>query len=182
MKKKKISYVILAIFLASMIGSPSVIAIEETFRFHFTQYATGTAWETYPQDMVDGDEDDYASTTDDRDVQYLTTGMSFGDEGDISKVELRVKGYWENADADIVLQPVFGGLDEGDLHVFNAPKELANASWSEWFDITDDTNSHTYWTWDDIEDLCCNVKVGDHSNGFTLYCSIVQIQVTYEPN
>ncbi len=181
MKNKITAIVTLAIFLFSMIGSPSVSAIEETYTFHFASRVA--EWETDPADMCDGDEHDYASTTDDRDVQYLTTGMAFGDEGDISKVELRVKAYWSDADADIVLQPIFGGIDEGDLQPFDCPEEPPDPDcWSNWFEISDDTNSHTYWDWDDVENLCCRVTVGDHSSGFTLYCSIVQVRVTFEPN
>jgi hypothetical protein len=150
-----------------------------TYTFHFASHDEGIEWETDPRDMTDGDEYDYASTTDDRDVQYLQTGMTFQDEGDISKVELRVKAYWSDADADIILQPVFGGSANGDLHVYEATN---TPNWSDWFNITDDTNAHSFWTWQDIEDLCCNVTVGDHSSGFTLYCSIVQVRVTYEPN
>jgi hypothetical protein len=163
-----------------MIVSPSVSAIEETYTFSFRDYDEG--WETDAGDMVDDDEHDYASTTNEYDVQYLKTGMSFGDEGDISKVELNVKAYWTGADADIVLQPVFGGVAEGDLHPFSPLEGVSNASFSDWFDITKDTNAHSFWTWEDVEDLCCRVMVDDHSSGFTLYCSIVQVRVTYEPN
>lgn len=183
MKNKMIALVTLAIFTFSMIGNPTVSAIEDTYIFNFATHDDEIEWETDPNDMRDGDEHDYASTTDELDVQYLQTGMAFGDEGDISKVELQVKAYWTGADADIILQPVFGGVSNGDLHPFNASEGPPSpSSWSGWIDITSDTNAHSFWTWDDIEDLCCNVTVGDHSSGFTLYCSIVQVRVTYTPD
>jgi hypothetical protein len=175
MKNKIISIITLAIFLFSMTLSPSISAIETTFTFDFGDYEDG--WETNPGYMCDGNEYTFASTTDRCDFQYLTTGMSFEDEGEISKVELRVKANWSGAEADIVIQPVFGGSANGDLHPFDCTN---SASWSSWFNITNDTNAHSFWTWNDIEDLCCNITVGDHSSGFTLYCSMVQVRVTYE--
>lgn len=181
MKNKIIAFVTLTIFIFSMIGSPTVCAIDETVEFSFSDDVA--EWETNPDYMHDGNENTYASTTDDRDVEYLTSGIEFQDPGEIKYVKLKVKAYWSGADADVVLQPVFGGSANGDLHPYNAKQGPPNSTyWSDWIDITEDTNAHSFWTWDDVEDLCCNVTVGEHSSGFTLYCSMVKVQVTYTPS
>ena len=51
--------------------------------------------------------------------------------------------------------------------------------WSDWFDVTDDTNSHSYWTWREVDRLDVNVSLGLGMTGFTVYVSQVEIKVTY---
>ena len=65
---------------------------------------------------------------------------------------------------------------DGDNHIFSPG---TNASWSEWFDITADTNAPRPWTWTDVDNLG---DVESHSTTiwpFTLYCSKVEIRVTH---
>jgi hypothetical protein len=77
---------------------------------------------------------------------------------------------------NIILRPVFSGGD-GDDHVFVTS---SSAVWSSWFDITDDTNISGKWDWKEMPVLFCDVE-SDLSSGFTLYCSKVEIRVTYNP-
>ena len=182
MKNKIISIITLAIFLFSMIGSPSVSAVEMTTEFTFLINDGRMVWESNYNNMDDGDEDTYASTTHSQDVQRLSSGVDFEETYEITAVHLKVRAYWTSAERDIVLQPIFSGNKNGDLHPFNCQQGVPQSpseGWSSWINITNDTNAHSYWTWDDVEELCCNVTVGDGSSGFNLYCSIVKCRVTY---
>jgi hypothetical protein len=129
--------------------------------------------------MADGDEDTYASTTEDDDVQQLINNTCTGSEsGTIDTIYIRAKAYYTGASREVVLQPVFPGGD-GDNHSFYPPLGLPNADWSSWFEITDDTNSHSFWTWRDVKDLVVKVKVGLGMTGYTVYVSKVEIKVEY---
>ncbi len=169
---------VLVILILPLIGN-TVCASENTYYFNGYINSEEWRWETNPGNMTDGNTGTFASTTDSNDVQWLNSNTCDGTEtGTITKVEIRVFGYWSGADRDIILQPVFGGSLDGDEHSFDAPKD--EGVWSSWFNITDDTNSHSYWTWRHVEDLDCKVKVGAGSIGFTLYASKVEIKVTYD--
>jgi hypothetical protein len=167
---------VLAIFILPLMGNTACATSERIFCFnrnHDTE-----VWETNPENLEDCNESTYASTTDASDVHRLIANTCTGTETEIiDKVYIRVKGYWSGADRDIVLQPVFGGSLDGDNHSFDASD---TSRWSDWFEISDDTNTHTYWTWRDVANLDCKVKVGIGSSGFTLYASKVEIKVTYD--
>ncbi len=183
MKKKNIlTYVVLAIFLVSMIGTNTVSAIEETYILPFGIYdEERDYWETNPSYMVDENPNNYANTTIVDDSQFLMTAIMLDDLGTVKKVELRVRAYWTGATRDITLRPYFSGRDPGDLHTwYEVPENDGN--WSDWMDITTDTNANSFWDWRHVEDLCCLVTVGDGSSGFNLWCSQVEIRVTYEPD
>ncbi|KYK30865.1 MAG: hypothetical protein AYK22_02925 [Thermoplasmatales archaeon SG8-52-3] len=180
MKNKLTIFVTLAIFLFSIIGSPTVSAIDETTILPFGIYDQyRNYWDTYPEYMVNQDEEDYTNTTTIDDSEFISTDIMLEDLGTITKVELRANGYWTDAQRSIVLQPYFSGIYPGDDHTFNPPENEGN--WSNWMEITSDTNAHAYWDWTDFEDLCCLVRVGGGNNGFNLWCSQVEIRITYTP-
>lgn len=141
-------------------------------------------WE-YPDYMVDGDYESFAYVEIDGIEQYCSLNTCEGEDlGDISKVEIRACGYYENqgTTADISLTPVYGGKTYGSEYIFDAP-EGEPAAWSEWFDITNNGNVSLKWTWKNVQDLDCDVEaVGNESEGFVLYCSKVDIRVTYIDN
>jgi hypothetical protein len=164
--------VVATVFLLPLMSNT---ACASEITFYFNDYDEG--WETNPGNMIDGNENTYASTTDSTDIEWLNGNTCTGTElGTISLVEIRVKGNWSGAERDIILQPIFGGTLPGDYHIFDAS---SYASWSRWFDITDDNNSYDWWTWRYVDNLECKVIVGGGSSGFTLYCSKVEIRVTY---
>jgi len=178
MKSKITTYVALAIFLLSMIGTSTVSA--DSYTLNFTICYQPYQW-TNHGNMHDDDPDTYASTTDDTDSERLGFSVELDDLGDITKVEIQARGYWSGAQHNITLQPFFGRYPgaPGDEHEF----VLTNtASYSGWIDITTDTNAHSFWTFDDVEELTCLISVGEGSSGFTVYCSIVQVRVTYTPD
>jgi hypothetical protein len=174
---------ILAILVLPFMGNTALSDSRNERIFYFNSYdqsPSGETWETNPGYMVDGDNGTFASTTIDRDIQLLNGNTCDGSgSGSITEVYLRTFGYWNSSgeDRDIILRPVFGGVLDGDDHIFNGS---SSGEWSEWFDITNDTNSHTFWTWPLVQALDCDVEVGRGDEGsFTLYCSIVQIRVIY---
>jgi hypothetical protein len=182
MKNKIIACITLAIFLFSMIGSPTVCAIDDTYELPFGLYNDERDyWETNPGNMVNQNENSYANTTIVDDSQFIMTSIMLDDLGTITKVELRAKAYWTGATRDIILRPYFSGEYPGDLHVIDDVPQ-SSGGWSNWTDITTDTNAHSFWDWTDVEDLCCLVTVGDGSSGFNLWCSQVEIRVTYTPD
>ena len=95
--------------------------------------------------------------------------------GTITKVEIRTYGYGSNGAAFINFTPVFVGGD-GDIQVTN---NWVSPGWSAYYDITNDTNAEDWAGWNDIQNLDIDVK--GNGNG-TVYCSKVEIRVTYIPS
>jgi len=144
----------------------------------------------------------------DYDTHLLTENTCTGtDLGIISKVELRAFGHGQcmtnhpgnscvdwaysgNSNGDnkvnVNLRPVFNGDTDantvGDLDLSQRP------SYTSWFDITDDSNAPSPWTWSDIVNLDCDVystKAKAKLYGLNYYwssCRIFQvdIRVTYD--
>lgn len=151
--------------------------------FVFTDYDSGSLeWSTNPANMVDGATVNYASTSTHNQVQRLTENASDGsDNGTISAVEIRVFGYQTNgSDGQVRLRPRFSGSTNGDNYDHTLPEDVGNAVWSSYFDITNDSNAPSTWTWSDIEDLDLDViflKGADGSN--TAHVSSIQVRVTH---
>ncbi|MBE3122960.1 MAG: discoidin domain-containing protein [Thermoplasmata archaeon] len=158
-----------------------------TKTYYFNSYAVGECWATHPEYMVDGSYLTSASETIDGTVEFLddntfNVGIP-GSFGEIFAVEIRACGFYRLGDnpADIILRPVFAKVD-GDNHVYDCPAKTTPGSdtWSEWFDITSDTNAPTWDTWANVATLRCDVEsvIPGHT---ILYCSRVEIRVTYYP-
>jgi hypothetical protein len=96
--------------------------------------------------------------------------------GTVMKVEMRVYGYYWTNQRDIILRPVFGRTIDGRNYNYQTS---TSAGWSEWFDITDDDNAPANWDWNDIVNLDCDVESETDMGTFTLYCSKVEIRITY---
>lgn len=145
--------------------------------YYFNSYDVSEAWETQPEEMVDGTtfrSDAY--TTIDEQIELLTGNTCTGaDLGTITKVELRLNGSKEMGQTSIDLIPVF---DSGDGDVHNNIL-LTIKSWRPWVDITGDANAPVPWSWADVQNLNCDVRAQIDSG--TVYCSQVEIQVTYLP-
>jgi hypothetical protein len=145
--------------------------------YYFNDYDTMFAWATNPAYMIDGNTSNYASTTIDRDMEKLNINLdSAADKGAISKVEIRAFGKYSGggdpAIHDILLK-VLGGM-----HVFS-PTTTGN--WSSWYDITDNPYAPDPWTWTDIDNLIVEVEASI-MGVYTVYCSKVDVRVTYNPN
>ncbi len=182
-KHKAISIILITVvFLMPFMGNTVVSEGRGSYTWYFNSYNPFEAWETNPQYMVDGSTNNFSSTSTASDVQHLTgsTYEPTHENGTITKVEIRAHGYylWSGNDVDIILRPVFPGGD-GDDHTFDCG---TFPGWSAWFDITADTNHPDPWEWIDIRDLDCDVEARPNPAGpdeWTLYCSKVEIRVTY---
>jgi hypothetical protein len=143
----------------------------------------GEAWATNPGYMTDGSTSNYASTTVEGDIELCNSNNCTGaDLGTISAVELRVHSYYNSWQRDTILRPVFGGSTDGLDYHFETPPGLSG-SWSQWFDITNDMSAPQTWGWSDVDNLDSDVEA-EYTGGppFTLYCSKVEIRVTYTSN
>jgi len=146
-----------------------------TATYYFNAYDAGVnEWANDPANMVDGSILTESWTNQADDLQLLTGNTCDGTNlGVITKVEIRAYGYIANV-SRVGLTPVFSGTDDGDDH--NAITGFSPA-WSNYFDITSDTNAPATWTWNDVKDLDCKVLATFDSGN--LHCYKVEIQVTY---
>jgi len=141
----------------------------------------GEAWAAFPGYMVDGSISNSASTTSNGDVELCTGNNCSGtDLGTILNVALRVKSYYSGYQRDTILRPVFGGTNDGADHHYQT---VVIDTWSQWFDITYDPFAPQSWTWSDVDNLDCDVVAENdpYAPPFTLYCSKVEIRVSYVP-
>ena len=149
--------------------------------FYFDDYDSGgEVWTSNPSYMTDGSMSNYASTQIVGDVELCDNNTCPGDIlGVISKVEIRAYGYYSMSQRDIYLRPVFNGTTDGSNNTFTTE---STPSWSRWFDITNDGCRPSYpavWTWVEIRDLDCDVESENLFGFWTLYCSKVEVRVTY---
>ena len=179
MKNKKIipCLMVATVFLIPLIGNSASAA---SVTYYFDSWDRTEEWETNPGWMVDGDWFwTFASTTIDGDVELCdgNTAQAPGPFIPIRKVEIRACGYSNTLGNSIILRPVFCGTADGDNHTFNL---TTNVTWSQWFDITTDTNAPSTWTWSDVACLDCDVEALHGSGGinFVVYCSKVEIRVS----
>lgn len=153
--------------------------IQETFCFN--SYAIGEEWAKYPSRMVDclmynetysdcfpicfplcfnhdASDYSYARTETSNEIQYCDGNASpVGRSTPITKVEIRVHSTAMNSCGPLTayIRPIFSGGD-GDSHSWipvNWTTEYTPPEWSEWFDVTSDTNAPGTWTWTDINNL-----------------------------
>ena len=148
--------------------------------YYFDNYLTSVEeWMTNPGNMIDSSTSNYASTPMNSDIENCINNTCTGNDlGTISKVEIRCYGYYSMNQRDIILRPVFG-VHDGDNHNYVT---TPSAGWSQWFDITNDNNAPDDWSWLDVRDLDCDVEASSGMGAFTLYCSKVEIRVTYTVN
>ena len=145
--------------------------------YPFDSYDTLFVWAANPGYMVDGNISNYADTAFNLDVEVLNGNVCSGvDLGAISKVELRCFGKYSGSGVppvhDIVLKTLGG---------FSVFSPGTTGAWSSWYDITSNPSAPSPWTWTDVKNL--NVEVEASIVGtYTLYCSRVEIQVTYNKN
>jgi hypothetical protein len=146
--------------------------------YQYTSYDEYETWESNPENMVDGSTETYAAT-DTNDLQVCNGNTCPGSNlGTIQKVELRAHCYKEGETANLTLQPM---LEEHTGQNYTATP-AGEPGWTPWFDITTDlghgsSGLFTQWTWKEIDTLSCNVK-SSLMDGM-LFCSMVEIQVTY---
>jgi hypothetical protein len=149
--------------------------------YYFNGYNRGEAWPTNPSNMVDGSISTNASINNmgsSSPVELCDENTCPGgcDLGTISKMELRVRGHYSGSQRDITLRPVYEGTEDGANYTFQTG---SSPDWSSWFDITG--GGETQWSWNDVRSLDCDVEAETDFGFWTLYCSKVELRVTYTP-
>ena len=149
--------------------------------FCFNSYHIGEEWEIHPERMVDcimydeayGDcfpmcfpvcfDQDASSfmvakTYTSNEIQWCDGNASpTGRDTIITKIEIRAYSTSMNSCGTLTayLRPVFT-IGDGDTHSWIPPGYTTHyipPEWSEWFDITNDTNAPATWVWDDVNNL-----------------------------
>jgi len=167
--------------------------VERSEVYYFDSYVTDGArpgWEDDPDYMVDGFLTTAAYSWTSNEIQWLDENTATVQTGrPILRVEIRA--FSGTAYAGSLCGPLFQYLrpifiaGQGDTHSFIPPyPPVSNSStpnWSEWFDITTDTNAPGAWTWDDIVALDMDTWIvrtvcGDPNASA---CYKVEIRVTW---
>jgi len=145
--------------------------------YYFDSNTGEIIWQSNWDNMNDSNENTWADTQED-DQQILDENTCSGtDLGTITQVDIRAKGYYQGAANDILLIPRFSGESNGDSHEFDCG---STAAWSQWFDITTDSNAPDPWTWNDVAALDCDVSTDRDAGGeWQLFCSKVEIRVKF---
>jgi hypothetical protein len=156
----------------------------ETTIYYFDRNDETEIWTEAPEYMTDGDSETFAYTDTKTDVELLISNTcTVEDTEEVYKVEFRVRGYHGENYGNISLRPVFNGTTDGSEYLFFTPLEEP-AAWSNWFDITNDANAPTNWTWSDVTNLDCDVIATENASGdssIDVFCSKIEIRVTYVP-
>jgi len=147
-----------------------------TVTYYFTERGPTDAWATDPNKMVDGDTGTFAATGFDNDYEKCITNSCVGTNlGTITKVEIRANHKVTGILASTIdIKPIFNGSDDGDTEQINP---FFVAAWSDYFDITEDTNAPGTWTWADVQNLDCGLTAQIASG--TVFVSKVEVRVTY---
>jgi len=153
--KATMCLIIAIIFLVSFIGNTAVSRGTYQLTWYFDEYNQFEAWTTNPEFMVDGDLNNFSSTSTDADIENLisSTYDPSHQTGTIIKVEIRARGkYSGGQQGTIILRPIIRETD-GSNYYFTPN---STADWSQWFDITSDNPNP--WAWQDIDSLDCDVE------------------------
>ncbi len=142
--------------------------------YYFNAYTTGV-W-TDPDNIVDGDIGTFGYTSAKKTAQTLTSNSCPAtDLGGIVKVELRLFGKGDGNDR-IDITPVFTG---GNGNPHPTTPVVSPGDWTAYVDITKDPNHPDWSLWSHIQDLDCIINNVAVAKGNTIYCSKVEVRVTY---
>lgn len=179
MQKKLLVYSIgILLFLGFLTIFPSVSASPNTVTYYFDDYDPTGAWTSMPENMVDGDTNTFATAilvmTQ---TQSLISNTCLGtDLGTITKVEIRAWVY-QQVGGELTFIPVFSSGD-GDNHLRISDEWVQK--WTDYIDITTDTNAPATWTFTDIQNLNGKIKNTAPSPSYPLSVAKIEIQVTYD--
>lgn len=146
---------------------------------YFNSYTSNVNF-VNPHLAVDSSESTYASVTGPSTVGEITldghTLSDPSDAGQVLKVEIRLKIYNQSFSESTYWRGVY----EGGMGSWQAISTTPGAEWTEWEDITNDSNSpgSGNWTWDDVEDLDLYVKASPGGGGTYFYLYKAEIRVS----
>ena len=144
--------------------------------YYFDDYEWET-WDTSPENVVDGDNTTYGQDNDEGYQMLLnSTNYTGGMSDTISSVEFRL--YWWSNNWDGTWPQMKPSYDGTNGSVFEDDDQGGGAAWTEWYDITEDTNAPATWTWSDIETL--NLYLGMTRPSWGLIRPyIIELRVNY---
>lgn len=148
--------------------------------YYFNGYSAGETWTYTPEYLIDDSKDSMAYTLTNGDVQLLNSNTCDGSISlPIVKVELRAYYLCTaseplGAGNRVTLRPIFGGSLDGDNHTL---PYTGTSIWSDYINITFDTNAPASWEWLDVQNLDCDVVATRTGNA--VYVGMVEIRVTY---
>ncbi|MEK6917168.1 MAG: CARDB domain-containing protein [Nanoarchaeota archaeon] len=147
--------------------------------YYYNSYNAGIGWKTNPANMVDGDINTYASTSNNGNIQSLLSTSAINTSlGNITKVEFRVYGYYTQAGDEVRITPVFSA-GSGDAHNSVIPGPgIANTGWGPYINITNDTNAPTIWTYNDLINLQADITYYKISQPQDVFVSKIDLRVT----
>ena len=158
--------------------------VPDEMSFYFNAYDAGTAWASNPANMVDGSTASAAVSQgfqEPNTIQLCNGNNSSDQGGSITKVEIRAYAGRGGTPTSFDLIPVFGGASDGDNHDLKSSTSNS-VGWSDYFDITNDTNAPGSWSWADVAALDCVIdfqrNAGD-GPGDNVGCGQIDIRVTY---
>ncbi|MCH8969101.1 MAG: hypothetical protein IIA66_08290, partial [Planctomycetes bacterium] len=168
---------------SSSVSTAALIGAPQTAVYCYNAYAGG--WETGPVNMTDCNTASFARTITDMQVQELTAhALESGSAGSgtITKVQVRYLGAFNNGPGNgsgnqVWVTPVFNGTTDGDVH--NPGALSSSATWTNWLDITNDTNAPVTWTWTDITNLDLDITASVVGGKAQVYK--VELSVIYTP-
>jgi hypothetical protein len=144
--------------------------------YYFDGYTDNTNW-GFPERMVDNNLANFASAGIASILTLNSNTCVTALTGAIQTVELRVygkAGAGNRTNNRTQLIPIFDN-GNGDNHI--SQWTSTTASWSEWFNITYDTNAPIKWTWSDIINFQCYCQSINHSSSNKI--AKVEMRVTY---
>ncbi|MCK4634447.1 MAG: right-handed parallel beta-helix repeat-containing protein [Candidatus Aenigmarchaeota archaeon] len=148
------------------------------FTIYFNSSTENSGWEN-TANLVDGSTSTYAqgNETDSIRLDGNTHDSSYeqGYYGPRNVTDVYLRAYVEhsNSSKNVTLTPRFANSSLGDVHLLSY---VSSAGYTNWVEITDDTNAPSPWTWSELENLDCYVNVSA-GPGFDAQVSIVQIMV-----
>lgn len=179
-------YVVLLLIVATVFAglSPPVTAVEplDVDTYYFNNYMWNQRWE-----------DDWWKITDNNSITYGYTSIE-GDKhrcishsgenesgwGDITKVEIRAKlQLWGRNSSSLpyvnICPKFLVGGNFGDNRSCSLP---AFPTWTNWFDITNDTNAPANWTDNDFKGLDV-LLTAESLSGNQARCYKIEVRVTH---
>jgi len=145
--------------------------------FYYTNYSTSDF--TDPENMVDGNIATYATIValGGLELYYQvnnTNNVPSSRTETITKVEVRGYNYYTGATGFTGVRPKFPGGDGDWQNLF--PTMVPG--WSNWVDVTDDTNAPVTWTWADVTSMDAEIRAQGRNAGDVVYVSKIEIRVT----
>ncbi len=155
--------------------------------FYFNSYDAAEKWETRPGEMVDGNTSTFANTFVDLKVQLCDENTcTETSDSVVTKVEIRALSLCANFTGTLTayMQPVFPGGD-GDTHSWIPPSDTSAEppDWTEWFDITNDTNAPGTWHWGDVIALDMDIypDLPTGVDPYSMFVGKIEVRTTSTP-